>query len=186
MTKLIEREIKLRFSSTAEARHSISVLNATPLRTRRLQDDRLLDWPDGRLRKNRCSLRIRDEVNSSFLTFKGPPKLDTMKLREEIETTVDDAMLLLEILKCLGLQVWFRYQKYREELQHNGIIIAIDETPIGTFVELEGEKQGIIEIANFLGRKNKDYLVDSYLDLFVKSSSMEDAKTIEMIFDQKS
>ena len=47
MTTSIEREIKLRFPSAAEARHAVTGLDAMSLRARRLQDDRLLDWPDG-------------------------------------------------------------------------------------------------------------------------------------------
>ena len=90
---------------------------AAERRPRQLQDDRLLDWPDGRLRDRRCTLRVRDQPGAAALTFKGPPQPDAMKVREELETVVGDAPLLIQLLEQLGLRVWFRYQKYREEYE---------------------------------------------------------------------
>ena len=184
MTTSIEREVKLGFPSAAEARHAVIGLGARPLRARRLQDDRLLDWPDGRLREARCSVRVRQEGDSALLTFKGPPQAATMKVREELETAVSDGTLLLRVLERLGLRVWFHYQKYREEFEHHGVVVAIDETPIGTFVELEGDEQGIVQIAETLGRAPEEFMLDSYRGLFVKAQAAGrgDSAT-DMIFD---
>ena len=183
MTTSIEREIKLRFPSAAEARQAVTGLGAMPLRAWRLQDDRLLDWPDGRLRKDRCVLRVRQKEDSAVLTFKGPPQAATMKVREELETAVRDGRLLLRRLEHLGLRVWFRYQKYREEFEHHGVVVTIDETPIGTFVELEGDEQGIVQIAQALGRAPEEYVVDSYRGLFVKAQAGRVGSATDMIFD---
>jgi hypothetical protein len=35
------------------------------------------------------------------------------------------------VLEELGLHVWFRYEKFREEFCHEDVIVAIDETPVG-------------------------------------------------------
>ena len=61
----VEREIKLRFGSPDEARAAIHALDAALLRPRRLQDDRMVDWPDKRLARQRCALRVRDEAARS-------------------------------------------------------------------------------------------------------------------------
>ena len=84
----LEREIKLRFDSADEARVRVQAMGATPLRCRRLQEDSLLDTPDGYLRNRRAALRVRHECGHSLLTFKGPPQAGPMKLREEHETPV--------------------------------------------------------------------------------------------------
>ena len=64
-------------------------------------------------------------------------------MREEIETEAASARRLLAILAALGYAPVFRYEKYREEFARRGVVIAIDETPIGTFVEIEGEEAAI-------------------------------------------
>ena len=106
-----------------------------------------------------------------------------MKVREEIETTVGDASLMLAVLARLGLEVWFRYQKYREEYARPGVVVAIDETPIGTFVELEGDEAGIIETARALDRTPDDYVIDSYRDLFRRERETKGLPLTDMMFE---
>ncbi len=188
----IEREIKLRYDTRDAARAAVDGLRASPLRGRRLQDDRLLDLPDGDLRDRRCTLRIRIEspvegksvaaTAAATVTFKGPPLPDVMKVREEIETAVGDGNLLLRIFEKAGWQVWFRYQKYREEFAQVGVVIAIDETPIGTFVELEGDERGVARLAAALGRTTDHYIVGSYRSLYIEHCSSTGRSVSHMVF----
>src|SRR5215210_6772115 len=164
----IEREIKLRFESADEARAAIVAAGATPLLGRRLQEDALLDSPSEELRQRRCVLRVRMEGGKSRLTFKGPVQPGPMKLREELETVVGDGEMLLRVLEELGFQVWFRYEKYREEFTLEDVIVAIDETPLGVFVEIEGTEPGIDAMAAALGKGPSEYVLDSYRGLFVR------------------
>jgi adenylate cyclase class 2 len=166
-TTFIEREIKLPYGSVEEARAVILAAGATPLHGRRLQEDALLDTDDEQLRRRRCVLRVRTENGKSRLTFKGPVQPADMKVREEIETLVGDGEVLLRVLEELGLHVWFRYEKFREEFCHEDVIVALDETPVGVFVEIEGSEQGITQMAQALGRTTADYLLDSYRGLFL-------------------
>ena len=46
-------------------------------------------------------------------------------VREEIETVVGDGETLLRVFEELGLHVWFRYQKYREEFAYEDVIAAV-------------------------------------------------------------
>ncbi len=163
-----EREIKLRFESAEEARAKILALGAAPLHGRRLQEDCLLDADDERLRRQRSVLRVRNEGGKSLLTFKGPVQPGPMKLREECETVVADGDMLLTILQQLGFHIWFRYEKYREEFSAHDVVIAIDETPVGTFVEIEGGETAIHHTAAALGRTPADYITDSYRFLFLQ------------------
>lgn len=178
----LEREIKLRFESADVARAMILALGATPLHGRRLQEDALLDTEDEMLRRQRATLRVRSEGGKSLLTFKGPAAPGLIKIREEHETVVADGAALLTILEALGLHVWFRYEKYREEFSGDDIVIAIDETPVGVFVEIEGGEDAIHAAARDLGRGPADYITDSYRFLFLQHRNANGLDTHDMVF----
>lgn len=182
MAAALEREIKLHFDDPEAARAAVLAAGGTPIHGRRLQDDCLLDTADELLRRRRSVLRVRMESGRSFLTFKGPVQPSVMKLREELETVVGDGTLMLRVLEELGFHVWFRYQKYREEFALDDVIIAIDETPVGTFVEIEGGEGGIATTTQALGCRPSDYLLDSYRGLFVRYCQERGLPVTNMVF----
>jgi adenylate cyclase class 2 len=125
------------------------------------------------------------EAGKSLLTFTGPVQPALMKLREELETVVGDGEILLNVLEQLGLHVWFRYQKYREEFAYEDVILAVDETPVGTFVEIEGSEQGICTMTATLGKSPDDFLLDSYRGLFLKHREEFGLTGPDMLFDEE-
>ena len=183
MAAYIEREIKLRFGSPAEARAAAIAVGGEPVHGRRLQEDCLFDTEDERLRQQRSVVRVRSEGPRSLLTFKGPVVPGPVKAREELETVVADGETLRLVLERLGLRVWFRYQKYREEFTHQEVVIAVDETPVGTFIEIEGSEDGIRATAAAMGRGTGDYILDSYYALFMKNREALGFKGTDMVFD---
>ena len=178
----LEREIKLRFDSADEARAKLLALGATPLHGRRLQEDALLDFDDERLRRERSTIRVRCEGGKSLLTFKGPVVPGLIKIRDEHETVVADGTVLLAILESLGLHTWFRYEKYREEFEADDLVVAVDETPVGVFVELEGGEAAIHAMAEALGRTPGDYITDSYRFLFLQHRDANGQTGPDMVF----
>lgn len=180
----LEREVKLQFGSVEEARDAVTSAGAAPLRCRRLQEDALLDDEAETLRKRRCVLRVRVESGRSLVTFKGPVQVSPMKLREEIETVIGDGETMLRCFEQLGYGVWFRYQKYREEYALSDVIVAIDETPVGVFVEVEGDEHGIIEATRALGRTPDDFVLDSYRSLFMEHRRAHGLPATDMLFDE--
>lgn len=181
----VEREIKLKFTSVQQARAAVLAAGCTPLLGRRRQEDALLDTDDEQLRRRRCVLRVRIENGKSRITFKGPVQPSSMKVREEQETLVGDGEVLLRILEELGLHVWFRYEKYREEFAHEDVIVAIDETPVGVYVEVEGGEQGIESMTTALGRSPGDYILDSYRSLFLQHREAFGISASDMLFDEE-
>ena len=181
-TTILEREIKLRFNTAADARQAVLATGAMPRYGRRLQEDALLDTDDEQLRRQRCVLRVRMENGKSRLTWKGPVQPSTMKVREERETVVGDGEMLLRVFGELGLHVWFRYEKYREEFSLDDVIIAVDETPVGTFVEIEGSDRGILAAVDALGRGPSDFIIDSYRTLFVRHCDERGIPAGAMVF----
>jgi adenylate cyclase class 2 len=181
----IEREIKLKFDNASDARARILSIGATPLRGRRLQEDCLLDTAQNSLFRGRSVLRVRNEGGKSLLTFKGPIQPGVLKVREEHETVVADGDTLLHIFQELGLHIWFRSEKYREEFSAEDVIIAIDETPVGTYVEIEGGEEHIHQTAALLGKTTDDYITDSYRTLFVKFRAERGLTTSDMLFENE-
>ena len=183
MSATLEQEVKLPFESAEAARAAVLAIGATPVHGRRLQEDCLLDTTNEDLRRRRSALRVRQDGGRSVLTFKGPVQPAAVKIREEIETVVGDGSVLMRIFSELGFHVWFRYQKYREEFALDDCIIAIDETPVGVFVEIEGGERGIANTARALGRGPSDYLLDSYRGLFMRHCQQHGVSGTDMLFD---
>lgn len=179
---MIEREIKLLVHSVPDARAAILAAGAAPLKCRRLQEDALFDTDDETLRRRGCALRIRSDSGRSLLTFKGPSQPGPMKIREEHETVVGDGEVLAHVLESLGLHVWFRYQKFREEFAAEDATIALDETPIGTFIEIEGGERAILAMACALGRTADDFILDSYRSLFLTRRAQYGLAGADMMF----
>ena len=111
MAATLEREIKLQVRRRGRGARGGADGRPGAAQGRRLQEDCLLDTPDGRLRQRRSVLRVRMESGRTFLTFKGPVQPSPMKLREELETIVSDGPLLVRMLEELGFHVWFRYRE---------------------------------------------------------------------------
>jgi len=109
------------------------------------------------------------------LAFKGPRSVeDGIKSREELESTVGDADALALILERLGLLPRFRYQKYREVYAYGELVVVLDETPVGTFLELEGAPEEIHAAAAALGYRRDEYVGDSYAALFLRAGGTGD------------
>src|SRR5215203_3047527 len=182
---MLEREIKLLFDDPAQARAAVVATGATPLRSRRLQEDALFDTPDESLRMRGCALRVRSESGKSLLTFKGPVQGGPMKLRQEHETVVADGDVLRRVFAELGYEPWFRYQKYREEFAAEDATITIDETPVGTFVEIEGGEAAITDLTRALGRTPADFILESYRSLFLTRREKYGLSGVNMVFSEE-
>jgi len=139
-----------------------------------------------------------------ILTFKRPtaqqmathtsryPSFGSHKVRDEIEAQVTDSANLVKIFEGLGMRGWFRYEKYRTTYQlpakqswARGLLIEVDETPIGTFVELEGPPAAIDRAATELGYSKKDYILTNYLSLYAEDCRRKGQQPQNMLFSNK-
>lgn len=170
-----ETEVKLRVSDLGALRRRLLTLGARLERERHLEDNVLLDDAQGSLRARGSVLRLRRTAHGAVLTFKGPrEEAGGLKSREEREVAIGDAPGLAGILRRLGYEPRFRYQKYRESWLLRGQLVELDETPVGTFVEIEGDAAGIHAVAGDLGYGPRDYLSDSYVSLFFAAGGKGD------------
>ena len=183
-------------------------------RTRMWQHNVLFDTPQRGLAKQGQLLRIRRERPVGTVpNGKGAPErvLLTMKMpvqqsgkpegkprprhriREEMEVRVADALSLTKILEGLGLAGWFQYERYRTTFRlpfakkwAKGLLIELDETPIGTFVELEGPSEAIDRAARELGFSRQAYVLKNYLVLYVEHCRKRGVEPKHMLFDDGS
>jgi adenylate cyclase class 2 len=95
------------------------------------------------------------------------------KVREEIELEVSDAKALATIFEDLGMNRWFQYEKFRTTFGLRasnawaaGLLIELDETPIGVFLELEGPADAIDRAAKALGFEKREYILANYMVLY--------------------
>lgn len=132
-----EREVKLRIEDYNSLVRGLKRLGAE-LESHREQVDYYLDFQDNRLKNSGNSLRIRQEGNSCYITFKGKLLNDEVKSREELETNVGDCKVVLEILNRLGITNKIIVKKERESYVLNKIIVEVDRVEgLGNFIEIE-------------------------------------------------
>lgn len=207
MKKSREIEIKLRIENAAALAAKLEELGARRIR-RVFEQDTLFESYDHGFRKLQAILRLRQETPvelheargkgtrrarkpiGGILTFKGlvdgPSAAGAKyKEREEIEYRIDDVGRFACVLRGIGMQPWFRYEKYRTECRCRRFPMLkfdVDETPIGTFLELEGPRRQIDRAASELGYSKAEYIATSYLELFAKECARRGVKARNMTF----
>ncbi len=208
-----ETEIKLRIHDREAFERALRKLRAGSGKgaaTVRIHERNVIfDTPDGGLAKHGQLLRIRTETRGKkggkrgeaagrvILTFKRPAVRaegeGRHKVREETEAEVASAETMTKILEGLGLRGWFRYEKYRTTYVlpdtarwAKGLLIELDETPIGTFVELEGPAEAIDRAATLLGFSRRDYVLKNYLQLYAEDCRRRGEQPREMVFAKSS
>lgn len=139
-----ERELKFACPSLEDMREQLREMDAERLAAANAEDNWIYDR-NLELKDSKRLLRLRIDRKGARLTFKGVPRFENeVKVRLEHETEVQDFDQMHSILENLGFEVIRRYQKKREEWHLGGVTVALDHTPIGDFVEFEGDGAGAV------------------------------------------
>jgi adenylate cyclase, class 2 len=173
-----ETEIKLRVTDLAGLIRKIRRLGAR-CSGRILERNTLFDTPDEDFRRRGRLLRVRIETPArsalipggparTIITSKSPvPAAAASRYKEKLERE-----LVLTArrdrspsLKSLGFRPGFRYEKFRTTFRLPGLHLDLDETPVGTYLEIEGTPASIDRIARTLGFFPRDYIRSTYWDL---------------------
>jgi len=203
-----ETEIKLAVSDVKAFERKLKRLGAKTVGAgngRVHEFNTIFDTPQGGLAKHGQLLRIRTETPQGagkksgaarvVLTFKQPIVRGVdddgarFKVREETEVEVTQAGPLVKIFEGLGMRGWFSYEKYRTTWKLGAsagwakdLLIEIDETPVGRYVELEGPPKAIDHAAEALGYSRKDYLLKNYLTLYAEDCRRRGVTPGNMLF----
>ena len=91
----------------------------------------------------------------------------------------------IRLLRAMGLNPSFRYEKYRTRFKLGSLHLDLDETPVGTFLELEGQPKAINRVAKALGYSDRDYIRGTYWDLFNADRRRRGSRAKNMLFTHK-
>lgn len=176
-----EIEIKLRIGDAATLLRRLRQMGAQPL-GRVFESNTLYDTPDSDFRSRGRLLRLRIETPApsrlagpgprrSVITAKAPvPGATTSAYKEKMER---EAAIQIpgrwgRALRRIGLVPGFRYEKFRTAFRLPGLQMALDETPVGVFLEIEGAPRAIDRAAKTLGDTRGGYIRGTYWDLYAE------------------
>jgi len=182
MSRDQEIEIKFRIGNLRAITARLRKAGFQPLTPRTHEMNALYDLPGQKLRRKGQLLRLRQYGSEWVLTHKSKGRIGRHKSRIELETKVVDGVRMDRILRALGYEPTFRYEKFREEWGDAKGYVVIDETPLGNFGEIEGPPRWIDDTARLLGINREDYIIKTYAELFFEWKRQTRSPAKEMTF----
>lgn len=183
-----EIEIKLRLpGNLGKIRRALRDGGFRVAKSRRHEYNVLLDTSNRALRSHGKLIRVRRVGTHSLLTYKGPSEQGRYKKRHEIEVVLPDAFKVEQIFDEMGYHPIFRYEKFRTEYAKppgTGVVL-LDETPIGNYLEIEGNPRWIDSTAKLLGFSTADYITRSYGYLYLAYCRERRVSPSDMLFSAK-
>lgn len=178
-----ETEIKVCVASIPPLEEALRQSGFQLKRERVFERNTIFDTVPPALRPNGCLLRLREAEGLFTVTFKGKATVAKHKSREETEFEVSDAEAAFTVFCQLGYRPTFVYEKYRTEYTDGEGVVTLDETPIGSFAELEGPEAWIDETAVGLGFSSDHYITASYGALYLQWCEKTGVAPSHMKFD---
>jgi adenylate cyclase, class 2 len=174
-----EIEVKLRVLDVPSMIQSLRRLGAA-LDGRVFERNTVYDTPDQDFRSRRRLLRVRVQTpaptrfapggcSRAVVTSKTSAQAASRsryKQNLEREALIRSWRSWPAAMRSLGLRPGFRYEKYRTSLRLPALHLDLDETPAGNFLELEGAPRAIDRVARALGYSARDYIRETYWDIF--------------------
>lgn len=184
---MLEQEIKIPVAAFAPVRGRLAELRARCQVPFTLEDNWVLDDDHGSLAASGRLLRVRRAGQRCWVTLKEPASFEGgVKSRVELETGVADADGALAVFRRLGFAAVRRYQKRRETWAFGDFVVALDETPLGGFVEVEGPGDRLAAAAVDLGLNPATAARGTYLDLWHAYRALHPDAPPDMLFSAES
>ena len=161
-----ETEVKFYLPEVNPVRRRIMALGAD-FKGRVFETNLRFEDADNRLIQKKSLLRLRKDIKTT-LTFKSEPpfKDDQFKTLRELEVEVSDFDGMKQILESLGFHEEQVYEKWRETFVLSYTHFCLDTMPYGDFLEIEGPKKDIKELASRIGLKWHQRILLNYLAIF--------------------
>ena len=191
-----EIEMKFKVETFSAIRKSLRTAGAKYIGTV-MQTDRYFDTSGGELRKIDTAVRLRQVRviktapgvkidRRPQITYKGPiTPHHRAKVRREVQTHIDDASALEEILRTAGLAPTMTIEKRRASYRLGRCMIELDELPaIGRFVEIEADSEKLINAAAKKLSLNGKPIADHYVNLLIAACDGAGTRCTEITFDR--
>ena len=112
-------------------------------------------------------LRLRADTRTTLTLKSPPPESDPdFKVHHELEVEVDNFSTMDAILKGLGFHQAQCYEKWRQTFTLKDTSFCIDTLPFGDFLEIEGAKTMIPDLARRIGLRWEQRILHNYLEIF--------------------
>lgn len=162
----LEIEVKFALAQLPNLREKIIGLGATG-KGRHFETNVRFDDAADNLHRKQCLLRLRQDAGT-ILTFKSrsDDSDPQFKIHKELEVRVSDFDVMEQILTSLGFERRQVYEKWRESFLLDQTHLCIDQMPFGDYLEIEGPKTAIRQVASRLGLNWKRRIRLTYLDMF--------------------
>ncbi|MDP4177222.1 MAG: CYTH domain-containing protein [Bacillota bacterium] len=161
-----EMEIKIININLDDIKEKMNTIGAPKVKSEN-QINKIFDFPDKRLLKNKGYARIRivqDMLHNTtiyYMTTKKMLSQEKYKVMDECETEIKDGEQGENIFKALGLELLRSIQKYRESYQYKNTLIEIDINEKSfcpfPYLEIESEDENELqEVVKLLGYTMED------------------------------
>ncbi len=165
---MLEVEVKVRVNPE-QIEERLEELRATFIKDVP-QEDTYFTHPCWNFKDRDEALRVREEENIFFLTFKGSRLTKKIKVRKETQSQVEPE--IFELLKELGFSELRKVRKKRRFYHWKNLKVCLDKVEkLGDFLEIEGksweDKPLIRELIKKLRIKEESLITVSYLELLI-------------------
>ena len=161
-----ETEVKFNVTDVESMRNRIIGLGAE-VKDRVFETNIRLEDVHKTLLRKQSLLRLRRDAKT-ILTFKSKPPVadDQFKTFSELEVEVSDFATMKRILEHLGFHQAQIYEKWRETFILDDTTLCLDTMPYGDFLEIEGKREYIKQVASRIGQEWSKRIILNYLAMF--------------------
>ena len=175
----IEVEVKFRVPNLEEIEYQLIEWGAN-LDEIVIQRDHYFNHPSRDFAETDEAFRIREEGESTFLTYKGRKINKKSKTRKEIEIKISQTKEAAEMLELLGFKKVLVVSKQRRIYKLDDVAWCLDEVDsLGSFLELEKivknnkdiqrTLDNMFKLVAKIGLNPKENITTSYMELLLEN-----------------
>lgn len=164
---MIEKEMKFLVSrpTACSLRSAIKKFGGILIHPRTREMHTIFDDTAGSVQVQRGRLCLQSGINYS-LSYERELSRQSVRQDLVLSTKVGSMAEMKKILLRIGFQQVSNYVRYRTTWEFGGSKVSLCEFLFGTFLEITGETQHMLRLAEKMGLQIKNSITASYEDLY--------------------